>query len=161
MKRTQLLYILPFLLLISSCKTAKQQAAYKVHSETLQNLTSINVPLDAKIDGLANTMISILEESLVYSSPKKTYKYIASFTKKNKSVLETLTDQIHGELANQDIAEAATFFLSLSNKDYLPKLRDLVLQLENRLGNKMKTFRVINDFMKVFKAKSLLDNLLN
>lgn len=148
------------LLFTSSCANKKMAALHEQHSLRLNKLNGANLSSEEKIDGLAQTYIQLLEESLSYRSVRKSVKHIKKFNSENKIVLGDLLSQIEKDQANKSLEEQARSFLRLSQKPYVSDLMTLVPKVEQKIGKKLGTLTVLGKIASVFKPKSILDSIL-
>ncbi len=155
-------YLLLFIAISTqySCANKQMKKLHSMHAETLQGLLGDQIKAEDKIEGLADTYIQLFEEALTINSSKKAYQHISKFSKSNKRVLELLVSQIEGQMADMSFEEKASYFLSLTQKDYLPKLMKLIPQVEKKINSKLKSFSIISKLLKLFKPESLIDSLL-
>ncbi len=143
-----------------ACSNKQMNKLHKQHSQTINTLLGENISAEQKIEGLANTYIHLFEEALDYSSSKKAYQHISKFSKSHKGELKMLIGQVEDQMAQMSFEQKASYFLSLSQKDYIPRLMKLLPQVEKKIGRKLSSLSFVSKIIKLFKPESLLDSIL-
>lgn len=143
---------LPFLclfLLLSGCTLTRQLNA---HRATLNDLAYGDYTPQEKFDGLANTMVGVMDESLRIINPAKTYRYLDKFSAQNEDALTTLYTELNGWRNEMGTAQKVGFGARTLTKSYTRRLPGLANKLEKRLGSRLTQLLLLTKVAGLLKV---------
>lgn len=137
-------------LLLSSCTASRQLSNHKT---TLQGLAYGDMPLQEKFDGLANTMTTVIDESLRIVNPTKTYNYLDKFSQQNETALNSLYDELNTWREGMRRPQKVAFSARTLSKPYTRRLPNLAGKLKKRIGSRFTQLSLLIQISKLLKVK--------
>lgn len=138
-------------LLLTSCASTrmlKQQSQYEIQ---LRQLVKSDMNIEDKVDGVAEIFDDVLQESMEYNSSKNTAKHINQFTKRNKSSIDVLLDQIEAEMATMNAVEQISFSVRVLRQPYIKSFVSIVPKVEKKINRKLRQIQMFGRFIKIVK----------
>lgn len=152
--------LLPILiLLMSGCKSTKMLEALNVHRSAILDAASDQVEPKQKLDIIGNTFASVMDESLQYTSVKKSVKHVDKFSKQNSKELDKIFEDISGWVEGMNKKEKRKFLLGLATKGYTLNIIRLVPKVERKVQRRINTFLFFNKLVKLIKPENILGGL--
>lgn len=144
------LIILAFLFTLSGCATMKQLS---VHKNALERLAYGDMPPQEKFDGLANTLVSVMDESLRIINPTKTYNYLDKFSNQNEAALNKLVSDLDTWRGEMNGPQKVAFGARTATKPYTRRLLNLGGKLKKRIGSKFTQLALLVQVSNLLKIK--------
>ncbi|MDX2248799.1 MAG: hypothetical protein SF052_18575 [Bacteroidia bacterium] len=141
------------ILIFSGCQTSQQ---LKVHRNTIQELAHGGTSNMDKFDGLATTIITVLDEATNLSSPYKTYKYIMKFVDQNQTEIVAITTDLESWQANMGQDEKIKFTARSLTKPYSRKMITLVPKVQKMLEEGGYDLGPLEKTLLLFKLKNMV-----
>lgn len=138
---------------LSSCGSAKMAQYMDQHKATLAKALVNGVSGEDKLDIVAGSLVTALNESLSYSSTKKSVQHINKFSKSNEKALNTIIKDLDGWMQGMSPAEKIMTFGKIAKKPYAKELMTLIPQVEKKVNRKMQTFKIASKLLGVLKPK--------
>ena len=123
------------------------------HQAMLQEAIAGNLSPEQKLDVVANSFVTALEESLSYSSTRQSIKHVNQYSKANEKQLNILLKGLDGWVANMSTADKMMMLGQLASKPYASKLIDLVPKFERKVNRKITTFKIAGKILGLVKPK--------
>lgn len=154
--RSYLVLLALFFMFSTSCKTSQMLEALAVHRANILQASGANVDPSEKLDVLGLTFAAVLDESLRYTSVKKTVRHVDKFSKQNKKELDAMITDVSKWVNEMDGNEKRKFVLGLATKRYTLDIIRLVPKVEKKISRRIGTFLFFNRLLKVIKPGNLL-----
>jgi hypothetical protein len=133
MKLTALLpFLLMALLLGTSCS---QRYANRLanHRNTLSQMASSKTAThEQKMDALANSLVTMMHESLDLINPKKSVQYVQDYANQNEASINAIFKDLDGWQNSMNPAEKLSFALNATKKPYTKDLVSLLPRFEKK-----------------------------
>ncbi|RMG27804.1 MAG: hypothetical protein D6730_06420 [Bacteroidetes bacterium] len=153
MKTSHTLYVSCLLLAIcclSSCTSMRQLSA---HQQALQRLAYGDMPPQEKFDGLAITLVGVIDESLRIINPEKTYRYLQKFSQQNEQELNLLYEELNAWREGMSGPQKVAFGARTLSKPYTRRLMNLNGKLQKRIGSRYTQLTLLAKVAGVLKVK--------
>ena len=145
-----LLAITPFQ---TSCTATKLAKRLTQHQNALSLAATGNATPQEKFDLLAETFVSVLEESIRYVNPKKTVRHVTTFSNQNEKSIEKLTKDLSKWMGGLSVGEKLLFAGSIAQKPYTGELIRLIPKFERKVKRKIQTFKILSKVGEVLTPK--------
>ena len=151
--RTSILLLLLGSILLSSCRMSKQLS---VHRSAMQALVSSNLSPEHKFDALAETLSTVLDESLSLRSPVSTYRYLNKFTNQNDRELTIIIDELDAWQEEMSIGQKLKLAAKMAGKPYARKLLIQIPKVSNRMAECDYKLGKLERALVLFKLKQMM-----
>ncbi len=135
------------------CTASKLAKRLVEHQNALSLAANGNATPQEKFDILAETFVSVLDESIRYTNPKKTVRHVTTFSNQNEKNIEKLTKDLSKWMSGLTLVEQLAFAGSIATKPYAADLINLIPKFERKVNRKIKTFKVLSKIGKVLSPK--------
>ncbi len=147
-----LLFILSISILgMSSCANTKMAKYMEAHNTAFQNAISGNLSQEEKLDVVANSLVTALEEAMTYGTIRKSVRHIDQFSKKNEKSLNILLKDLSGWTNNMSPAEKIMMVPKIAGKSYTKRLIDVVPKFEKKVKRRITTFKIASKIVGLVK----------
>lgn len=153
MRNTAFLYLVVPAVGLSSCAASKMAKYMNGHQAMLQEAIAGNLSAEEKLDVVANSFVTALEEALSYSSTKQSIKHINQYSKANEKELNILLKGLDGWVSEMSTPEKMMMLGNLASKSYTKQLIDLVPKFERKVNRKITTFKIASKIIGLVKPK--------
>ena len=124
-----------------------------VHKNALDRLAYGDMPPQEKFDGLANTLVSVIDESLRIVNPTKTYNYLDKFSKQNEDSLNKLIADLDTWRGEMNGPQKIAFGARTATKPYTRRLLNLGSKLKKRVGSRYTQLALLIKVSNLLKIK--------
>lgn len=145
-----LLLLITLTFVLGGCTTMRQLS---VHKNTLDRLAYGDMPPQEKFDGLANTLVSVIDESLRIVNPTKTYNYLDKFSNQNRASLNKLYEDLDAWRAGMNKAQKVAFGARTLTKPYTRRLANIGPKLKKRIGSRYTQLALLVKISNLLKIK--------
>lgn len=125
------------------------------HSE-MKRLAYEDLPKEEKFDGLAEELVEVLETSLTYSSPLKSYKYLNKFTQQNEAELNALSKELGPWIKQMKLIEKIKFTKSVMKSPYSKRMTQVVPKVQKMARENGYKLGTLEKILLIYKVKGLL-----
>ena len=153
--RKIILFLLLWAFLFSSCRMSKQLS---VHRSAMQALANSNLSPEHKFDALAETLSTVLGESLSLRSPVSTYRYLSKFSSQNDRELTIIIDELDTWQEQMTIGQKLKLAAQMAGKPYARKLLLQIPKVSNRMAEGDYKLGKLERALVLFKLKQLIKN---
>ncbi len=155
MKRNYFLFILAIISMsyFSSCNMTKW---LDTHRMEIIRLSQSSLSEQEKFDGLAETLATVMEQSLKFINPVKSYKYVNTFLDQNQRELDLLYNELNAWQQHMNTTEKISFGARSARKPYAKRLIDVVPAFRNKVENNVKTIIFLGKLLKLFNPLKIL-----
>lgn len=136
-------------LFLNACTASKMANYMTAHKANLQKALTLKEDPQQQLDILASSFVSVLEESLSYTSVKNSVRHVDQFSKKNKTEIDAILKNLDGWTSDMDPAQRIFLLGKLATKGYSKELFQLIPRFEKKVSRKIKTFVFLSKFLKV------------
>ena len=147
------LSLILFALNSSSCGSSKMLRYMDQHQANFTKALSGNVGPEEKLDIVANSLVTALNESMSFSSTKKSVQYMKKFSSTNEKALNTIIKDIDGWMSGMSGAEKIMTIGKIAQKPYAKELITLAPKFEKKVNRKITTFRIASKLIGLVKPK--------
>lgn len=140
---------------LSACQTTRQ---LRYHRSELDRLAFQNLGPVEKFDGLANTLVTVLEEATDRPSPYKTFRYLEKFSQQNEPALLRLATDLDQWQGNMNSGERIKFTARVSTKAYARRLVFLIPKVTKMMQDGDYKLRTLEKVLILFRLKKMLRN---
>ena len=156
--KLKLSFTLIFLLAVTvatqpGCTASKLAKRLAFHKNNLSFAANGNATPQEKFDLLAETFVSVLDESIRYTNPKKTVRHVTTFSNQNEESIEKLSKDLSKWMGDLTVVEQLAFAASIATKPYAADLINLVPKFERKVNRRIQTFKVLSKIGKVLTPK--------
>lgn len=147
------LSLLLILFVLSSCNATRWLAD---HRAEIQRLAGDNVPPQEKFDGLATTMVEVLEEAIRFGSVKKNVQHVQKFTKQNEKDIDKIIKEIDAWQQGMNTGQKIRFGAHAITQPYAKDLIDVVPRYKRKVDRKINQMIFLTKILGVFKVGNLI-----
>jgi len=147
------LSLIIFALSTSSCGSSKMLQYMDQHKANFAKALSGNIGPEEKLDIVANSLVTALNESMSFSSTKKSVQYMNKFSKTNEKALNTIIKDIDGWMSGMSGADKIMTIGKIAQKPYTKELITLAPKFEKKVNRKIQTFKIASKLIGLVKPK--------
>ncbi len=144
-------WLLLSVILFNGCTSIKLMNTQLNHEKELKRLVHSDLEIEEKVNQFSRLLNDVIQESMEYSSNRNTYKHIQHFTKRNKSTISMLIEQIENEMSSMNPIQKVQFSFRLLKQPYTKSLIELVPKVEKKINRKIRQIHLIGKFISVLK----------
>jgi hypothetical protein len=138
-------YLLGLALLIqlSGCAAARQNRQLASHTTTLRQLASdASLGPEQKLDGLAESIVLLMEETLKITDPRKGAAYLERYSVENEATIDRIMADVGEWQQSMDPVSKIAFATRLVGKPYVKKMAELTPLLRRKYKQAKFLFRL-------------------
>lgn len=135
-----------------ACGTARQAKQLSFHQNQLARTVTAQIPPEQKLDTLATSFVTMMDQGLKILNPKKGLAYVTQYSQENEKSIDALLLQIGAWQREMKTMEKITYGLRLIQKPYAKEFIDLIGKFER----KYQQVKFVSKLSKKVKA-GLLD----
>lgn len=133
MQKNILLVLLAGLLLLhTGCAIWKQNRWLAEHHQTLKRLAEGNLPAEQKMDGLAQSYVKFMDQSLNFVNPANSAKFVKKYHDQNERYIDKILSDTQKWQGQMNAVEKVGLGLRMTQKSYLNAFIDLVPKFKKR-----------------------------
>ena len=149
---SRLCLLISLLLLVSSCQMSRQ---LQVHKTELQRLAFEEMEYREKFDGLAEVLVTALEEAAARPGPLGTVRYVQKFSRQNQRSLNRLGSDLNTWIQEMKPAQRVAFVTRALGKPYSRKLIVLVPRIQQKAKEGGYQLGALERVFVLYKLKQL------
>jgi hypothetical protein len=147
------LALLLLILALSGCSSSKWLAN---HRAEIQRLAGPEVPPQEKFDGLAASIVGVLDEALRFGSVKKNVQHVQKFSRQNEADIEKIIADIDTWQQGMTTGDKIKFGAHALTQPYTRELVQLVPKYKRKVDRKINQLILLNKVLGVFKVGNLI-----
>lgn len=145
--------LLTLLALMSGCQLSKQLQA---HRSELDRLAYSEMGNREKFDGLAEVLVTALEEAAALSSNIRTVRYVQKFSNQNDASLRKLSNDLDGWIQGMNSRQRLAFATRALSQPYSRKLIRLVPNISKKAAEGGYNLGALERAFLLFKLKQMV-----
>lgn len=143
------LFIILIVVTATSCASIKQKSWLKNHDALLQESLISDDP-DVLLNGLSESLVGMMDQSLGFVDPRKGVEYIKKYTGENKQSVDLIIDKLGVEMEEMNPLSKASFVIGLLKKDQIRNLIELAPKFQRKYKQISFMTKVMGKLTKVF-----------
>ena len=149
----QLLILSFALILLQGCTMSK---LLKQNRTEMERLAYEDLSKKEKFDGLAEVLVEVMESSLTFENPLKTFRYLEKFTKQNSDELKSLSGELKPWIDDMGRGEKISFTTRALARPYSRRMVKLVPRIQRMAKENEFELGPLQKAMLVYRLKGLI-----
>lgn len=122
----------------------------------LKRLAYGDISEQEKFDGLAKELVEVLETSLTFPSPFKTFKYLEKFTQQNEAELNALSGELGPWIKGMKLGEKIRFTKNVMSSPYSKELVQVAPKVRQMAKDNGYKLGALDKILLIYKVRGIL-----
>lgn len=131
-KITFFLLLLGLVFTQTNCAVWKQNRWLTEHHKTLKRLAESNIPAEQKLDGLAQSYVKFMDQSLNFVNPANSVKFVKKYHDQNERYIDKILNDTQKWQGQLNAVEKVDLGLRMTKKPYLNSFVDLAPKFKKK-----------------------------